>query len=173
MQNRVDETEFVALIEKYQNIIHKICRVYFSTAEEREDMFQEVVLQLWKSYPKFRKESKFSTWLYRVALNTALIHVNKNKKKPQHDSLTHQDHFIGENQGNKLEQKEEVRNLYKAIGKLSNIEKAIILLYLEEKSYEEIADIVGITLNHVGVKINRIKTKLEKIIHNHFEYERI
>lgn len=123
-------------------------------------MFQEIVLQLWKSFPTFRGESKLSTWMYRIALNTAISGFRKKRiTTTELSSISYQLQDIATPL-----QEEEMKALYAAIEKLTDVEKSIILLYLEDKPYDEIADITGITANYVAVKMNRIKEKLRKLI---------
>lgn len=159
------ETFFTQLITDHQGIIHKVCNLYCDTRDDRRDMFQEIVLQLWRGYASFKEESKITTWMYRVALNTAITGLRKRKRRPDHLDLEDAIH-IPQPQGNP-DLPEELTMLYKAIAQLSEVERAITMLYLEEHSYDEIADIVGITANNVGVKINRIKTKLRKMLTPH------
>jgi RNA polymerase sigma-70 factor, ECF subfamily len=155
--------EFLHIISENQGIIHKVCGIYCDTREDREDLFQEIVSQLWKSFPTFRHESKVSTWMYRVALNTAITQFKKEKRRPDQHAVEHQ-HLQYEDSYYDSAIEEEIKMLHKAISKLSGIEKSIVLLYLEEKKHEEIADIVGITQNYVRVKMNRIKARLKKIM---------
>ena len=123
-------------------------------------MFQEIVLQLWKSFPTFRGESKLSTWMYRIALNTTISGFRKKRiTTTELSSISYQLQDIVTPR-----QEEEMKALYVAIEKLTDIEKSIVLLYLEDKPYDEIADITGITANYVAVKMNRIKEKLRKLI---------
>lgn len=154
------EKEFIKIIQKNQGIIHKVCNFYFSSEDDRKDLFQEILAQLWKSYPSFRNESKVSTWMYRVALNTAITTFKKSKRRPDQNSLDIQ-YFKIEEDTTDLEKEDNIRNLYKAINQLTGIEKSIILLFLENKRYEEISEITGITQNYVRVKMNRIKKKLK------------
>lgn len=137
--------------------------MYCKNATDRQDVFQEILAQLWKSFPSFRNESKVSTWIYRVALNTAISFYRKERKVPEKE-LIQNSLLLSEEIHFEEEQRAQIAFLYKAINKLTKVEKAIILLYLEEKSYEEISDIMGITITNVGVKINRIKSKLKKIL---------
>jgi RNA polymerase sigma-70 factor (ECF subfamily) len=160
MRQKQNRKSFSKLIEKNQAIIHKITRVYENDWADREDLFQEICLQLWKSYPNFREEAKFSTWMYRVALNTAISNVRKEYKKPLFEPLRDTDGITEDN----ADEKEKVRLLYKAISKLNRIDKAIILLWLEEKNYGEIASIMGTSKNNVSVKLVRIKRKLEELV---------
>ena len=144
------------MVNRYKDVIFKVCYVYASR-EELEDYYQEVLIQLWRSLPKFRNESKMSTWIYRVSLNTCISYVRKNKKVNK-VSLIDLD-FID----NDIEKKYYIDELYLLINRLNKFEKAIILLWLEDRDYEEIASIVGISKNNVAVKLNRIKDKLRRM----------
>ena len=151
-----------ASILPFAGIIIKICRAYTNTQEDFEDYYQEVSLQIWKSKDNFREESEWSTWIYRLSLNVCLTLLKKKKNNDQHfasDSLPPEaavyNHAFAD---------ESINQLYDAIRKLSEIDRAVILLYLEEKSYQEIADIIGTNPNNIGVRIKRIKKRLEKLI---------
>ncbi|MDP4185956.1 MAG: sigma-70 family RNA polymerase sigma factor [Bacteroidota bacterium] len=157
------EEEFVDIITKNQGIIHKVCCIYCDDEEDRKDLFQEVVVQLWRSFPSFRNESKFSTWMYRVAINTAITSFKRGKRLPQRQSLPEQSIQIVDDVYDP-ETEDKIKLLYQSVSKLSGIEKSIILLYLESKTYEEIAEITGITQNYVRVKMNRVKKKLKKLM---------
>lgn len=155
--------QFLEIITQNQGIIHKVCGIYCDTGEDRQDLFQEIVAQLWHSFHRFRNESKVTTWMYKVALNTAITHFKKEKRRPERDGLQFTTiQAIQDEYDETVEQ--QLKSLHAAIAKLTGIEKSITLLYLEEKSYEEIADIVGITQNYVRVKMNRIKSKLKKLM---------
>ncbi len=156
----MSEREFLAMIQANQGIIHKVCRIYRDSPEDREDLFQEVIFQLWRSYPLFRGGSKSSTWLYRVALNTAMASFRKNKPNVtlaeylpdiQFEDISYE--------GNERQEK-----LLESIRQLSEPDRALIALYLDELSYQQIAGILGISENNVGVKLNRIKIRLQKLI---------
>ncbi len=154
------EKDFLEIIDEHQNIIYKVCRMYRDNKADQEDLFQEIVLQLWKAFPNFRKESKVSTWMYRIALNTAIAVFRKNTIPLDFkENIPEKFHPVEKNE---LSENEE--RMFAALRKLNNAEKAIISLYLEDYSYQEIADIIGITENYVGVQINRIKNKLKKIL---------
>lgn len=157
------EKEFLEIIKKNQGIIHKVCNIYCDDQEDKNDLFQEIVAQLWKSFPSFREESKFSTWMYRVALNTAITSFKKTKRRPDQNRLTY-DNFQLKDENYDSEIEEEIKNLHRAVSQLTGVEKSIVLLYLESKKYEEIAEITGITQNYVRVKMNRIKKKLKKFM---------
>jgi RNA polymerase sigma factor (sigma-70 family) len=154
----MQEKEFIELLNKHQNIIHKICNVYMNERSSREDLFQEITLQAWKAYKNFRGDAQFSTWLYRVALNTAITFYRKAKRQIA-TILTDQlpDTYEA---FNPIE--EQVQAMYKAIAGLSKIDKALVMLYLEDYSYKDIGDMLGITANNVAVKMNRVKTKLKE-----------
>jgi len=156
------EKEFTQLVNDHRALIFKVCNLYCADHENRRDLFQEVVLQLWKSFPGFRRESAGSTWIYRVALNTAISNFRKESKKPDRRSITLEEFEIPDMSGTDDKERRSALNL--AIDKLTEIEKAIIMLYLDEKSYDEISEIIGITVSNVGVRLNRIKNKLSKLI---------
>ncbi|MEN8124993.1 MAG: RNA polymerase sigma factor [Bacteroidota bacterium] len=157
------ENKFVAELEEHQNIIHKVCRTYTNNEAAHKDLFQEITIQLWKAYPKFRGESKFSTWMYRVAFNTAISLYRKSKRNintsPIYDNLKELEY-----QGYDDEHDKQLDLLYKAIRSLNDIEKALALLYLEDKSYREISNTLGISEVNARVKMNRTKTKLKNIL---------
>lgn len=154
---------FIEMINEHRGIIYKVCQLYCQDKEYQKDLFQEIVLQLWKSFPSFRNEAKRSTWMYRIALNTAITSFRKEKKIPPQRTISSAEFEIPD-LGSNPDDHEHMGLLKRAIERLSQIEKAIILLYLEEKSYQEIGEIMGITKTNAGVKINRIKIKLEGII---------
>lgn len=157
------EKEFISLVNESQGIIHKVCRMYCDDEIHRKDLFQEIVLQLWKSYPSFRGDSKFSSWMYRVALNVAIQDFRKEKKRKYLflESVDFREPSI--NPDTEIND-ERIAALYKAIAQLDKIERAIMILHLDEVTNEEIADIVGITQNYVRVKMTRIRRKLAVII---------
>ena len=143
-------------------MLYKVCRLYCFTEFDRQDLFQEIVIQLWRSYPGFRGESRFSTWLYRIALNTAISGLRKQRRliatvDPDRLPTGLQDIQYG------TEKEEQIHLLYSAIGKLTEVERALTMLYLEDKSYQEMEEILGISQNNLRVKMNRIKDKLRKI----------
>ena len=156
----MNETAFLALMAEHQGIIHKICRLYRDSREDREDLFQEITFQLWKSFPSFKGNSLISTWLYRIALNTAI--ASYRKEKPTIDYVETLPEFAEEPQNEELILRQE--RLFTAMKQLSESEKAIIALYLDDLSYLQIAEILGISENNVGVKINRIKTKIQQLL---------
>lgn len=161
--NKKLEQEFVELLDKNQNLIHKICRLYTTDDAAHKDLFQEISIQLWKAYPKFKGESKFTTWAYRVALNTAISLYRKQTRNLSTTSIDLANYRFEYTEYNHQEE-EQLTLLYNALHHLNDIEKALIFMYLEDKNYEEIAETLGISEVNARVKMNRIKTKLKKIL---------
>ena len=155
------EQEFLSVIKENERVIYKVCYLYTSRNATLNDLYQDVVLNLWRAYPKFRGECKISTWIYRIALNTCISFIRKEKNVPEIVTLTpYESEWMTEEQDSfQLMLKE----LYYLIGQLGQLDKSIILLYLEEKSYEEISEITGLTVTNVATKLNRIKEKLRKM----------
>lgn len=156
------EKEFLELVDAHQAMIHKVCHLYCHNPVDRDDLFQEIVIQLWKAWPGFRKASKFSTWLYRIALNTAISGMRRKKNhmvymEPGQFGTSIRD------ESDSAETEEKLALLYQAIRQLSELERAMIMLYLEDKSYEEMEDILGVNQNSLRVKMNRAKEKLRKL----------
>jgi RNA polymerase sigma-70 factor, ECF subfamily len=158
------EKEFLELIKKHLGILHKVCNVYFLRNPYRDDYYQEMLIRAWKAYPLFKNKSAFSTWLYRVALNSAIDLIRKQNLMPVHSELSKTEYNLPSGEPDNGSEKKD--KLYNAISQLSDMEKAIILLYLEDYSYKEIAEITGISESNAGVKINRIKNQLIKILNN-------
>ena len=157
------EKEILSRLNESQGIVHKVCGMYCDNEEERKDLFQEILIHLWKSYPSFKGEAKFSTWMYRVAFNIAIQQLRKEKKKREDHVLPEQlDQFSNEYEEDELS--EERKMLKIAIMQLNEVEKAIIMLYLEDRDNEDIADIIGISQNNVRVKMTRIRNKLKDIV---------
>jgi len=157
------EHRFTEDLEKNQNIIHKVCRAYTTSDSAHKDLFQEITIQLWRAYPKFRGDSKFSTWTYRVALNTAISLYRKSKRQITtseiYDNLKELQYLDYDDTKD-----QQVALLYKAIRQLSDIEKALCLLYLDDKSYREISETLGITEVNARVKMSRAKMKLKELL---------
>lgn len=153
------ETRFIEAVNLHIGIIHKVSSIYFMGSVEREDVKQEMLYQLWKAYPGFQGNAKISTWMYRVCLNTALTYLKKSKKN-RHEAIA--DHHLQISVDSDGQPDESIQLLYKAIENLTGINKAIILLYLEDLSYEEIAQITGLTKSNVSVRLVRTKRELEK-----------
>ncbi|NQY06781.1 MAG: RNA polymerase sigma factor [Flavobacteriaceae bacterium] len=161
--NKELEHSFVSLLEKHQNIVHKICRIYTDNYDSHQDLFQEITIQLWKAYPKFRGDSKFSTWMYRVALNTAITLYRKSKKTINTQKIDDIQFKIRSEEYDETEELQ-LKMMYKVIKQLSDIEKALVFLYLEDKNYKEIAETLGISEVNSRVKMNRVKKKLKTLL---------
>ncbi len=159
MEN-TDKQTFVNLVYDNINIIYKICRLY-STADD-EDLRQEIIYQLWRAYPSFQGRSKFQTWMYRVALNTAIVGIRR--KKIITVPINNTEYAIHEDSS---EMDEQIDRLYYFISRLDDVDKAIMFLYLEKCSYQEISQVLGLTPSNVGVKINRIKERLRTMFERH------
>lgn len=158
----IDET-FEKILEDHGDLIRKVCQLYTDTEQDLKDSMQEVALQLWKSYPTFEGRSKLSTWIYRVALNVCLSQIRVKTRKPTLDQLPADAEI--EEQQDEEEIEEQSNQLHKAIKQLDELDRAIILQYLEGLSYREISEIMGISVSNVGVKIHRIKEQLKEMIH--------
>jgi RNA polymerase sigma-70 factor (ECF subfamily) len=150
------DKEFIEMITKNENIIFRITSFYTDRENPIGDLYQEVVLNLWKSYPSFRGDSKQSTWIYRIALNTCISFYRKKNKNIVYVDITNDIPSISDTTDN-------IRELYKLIDKLGKIERALVLLYLDEKSYKEISEITGLTVTNVATKLARIKEKLKQM----------
>jgi RNA polymerase sigma-70 factor (ECF subfamily) len=162
MDKQLLEQAFISLVEEHKQIIYKVCYVYASGAENLNDLYQEVVINLWKAYPRFRGESKVSTWVYRIGLNTCISFFRKSKSKPSMVPITIDLQAFADEE----DKTAQLNELYRTINSLSQLERALILLWLEEKSYQEIAEITGISRNNVAVKLNRIREKLKQMLNN-------
>lgn len=162
MNNSLEE-RFLDDFEKNQNIAHKICRLYTTNKNDHNDLFQEITIQLWKNYSKFRGDAKFSTWMYRVALNTAISLYRKSTRTIKTNDISDIVYKIKSEEYDDTEELQ-LKALYKAIHGLNDIDKALIFLYLEDKNYKEIATALGISQVNARVKMNRAKNKLKNIL---------
>jgi len=157
MEKRDLEKEFLDMVRQYNRIIYKASSFYIDDKTGLEDMYQEIVLNLWKSYPSFRGESVHSTWIYRVALNTCVSYYRKEKIRPSFVDITNVVEEIDS------EQSDVVKELYALINRLGKMERALVLLYLEDRPQKEIAEIMGISVTNVSTKMARIKEKLKQM----------
>jgi RNA polymerase sigma-70 factor (ECF subfamily) len=148
------------MIQANERLVYKVCNLYAVDTEDTKDLFQEIVLQAWSAYPRFRHESGISTWLYRVALNTAITHKRKHNKNRAVTVPDFPEHHIEDRM--QPPYAEEYKILQRLIGTLPPLDKALVLLYMEDRPHQEIADILGISLSNVGTKLGRIKDKLKK-----------
>lgn len=159
------EQEFSKLIKDNQGLIIKVSRLYTNSLEDEQDLFQEIVLQLWRSYDSFKGQSKISTWMYRVALNTAITLFRKKTKSPQTDELMdyHHSNYLDDDDEMQLQ----VSLLYKVVKMLPNVERAIVMMYLDDLPYRDIAENLGITEVNARVKMNRLKKTLKQLMEKH------
>ena len=159
---KLSEQEFLKAINKHKGILYKVSRMYFDKVEDQEDLFQEIILQLWKSLKTFKGNSEFSSWMYRVALNTAIVFFKKEKRKPDNYTSLKAEPIAYSDYSDEKDQ--QLDYFYKAVKELNKIEKALILQFIEGFSGKEIAENLGISEVNVRVKTNRTKIKLQKII---------
>ncbi len=153
------EEEFVSIVKQYEKIIFKITTVYTDNGDDQQDLYQDIVYQLWKSFETFREEAKISTWMYRVAMNTALTRIRK--KKRQGNQVSIDKIILQQTEQYDMAFEERLRQVYASIHQLNELDKGLMLLLLEGKNYGEIAEITGLTLSNVGTRISRIKQKLK------------
>lgn len=154
------EREFLSMIEENKKTIYKVSLMYSDDSVHQQDIYQDIIVNLWTAFPNFRAESKLSTWVYRIALNTCVSELRRKNSKPLTTPLTYDIEQLIDDDG---AYREQVKQLYCLINRLSQLERAVILLWLDENSYDEIGAILGISSSNVGVKINRIKEKLRKM----------
>lgn len=152
------EKEFTQLIIDHRQIIFKVCYIYTTDVYTIEELSQECLLNLWRAYPRFRSESKPTTWIYRVAMNTCISYMRRSSSRPQTTALPFDLRSEIETDGDRTYY---LRELYAMINRLGKLERALILLWLEDRSYSEIADILGISKTNVGVLLHRTKEKLK------------
>lgn len=153
------DKEFLDMVKQHDAIIFKVASFYTDNDNPIGDLYQEVVLNLWKGYPSFRGDSKPSTWIYRIAINTCVSFFRRNKNKPVYVD-------IREDIPNFEDNSDDIKELYRLINRLEKIERALVLLYLDDKPYKEIAEITGLTLTNVATKLSRIKEKLKEMSNN-------
>ena len=153
---------YTSSIMPFARIIIKTCRAYTNTQEDFEDYYQEVCLQIWRSHANFREQSEWSTWIYRLSLNVCLTLLKKQKRNRQLFASEYVPPELAED--SRAFADESLNRLYDAIRQLSEVDRAVILLYLEEQSYQSIADIIGTNPNNIGVRINRIKDRLKRLL---------
>ena len=161
---KAKEQEFLTRIEQHKGILYKVSKMYMDTSDDQQDLFQEIVCQLWKAYDSFKGDSQFSTWMYRVAINTSIVFLKKEKRKVDKYDLSTDN--IREEEGDSEIKENQLDHFYKAVQKLEKIDKAIIFYQLEGFSHKEIAENLGISEGNARVKLNRAKEKLKEIIKN-------
>jgi RNA polymerase sigma-70 factor (ECF subfamily) len=154
--------EFLEILSNYQGILHKVNLIYFRNRTDREDNFQEIIYQLWKSYPDLRNKDSIGSWIYAVSINTSISRLKKKSHIEFLEKLPESMDTIDIDE--EISRDDNFRLLMQAISNLNETDKSIMLLYLEEKSYDEIAEILGISKSNVGVRINRAKELLKKTL---------
>ncbi|MBS1917865.1 MAG: sigma-70 family RNA polymerase sigma factor [Bacteroidetes bacterium] len=162
MEKQPVSDTFFKLIDEHKAIIYKICNSYCNNKGDREDLAQEIIYQLWKSADRFKEEYKFSTWMYRVALNVAISFYRKEKRSKEIISFPEHAIDVEDSSHTTKTTEENINLLQHFINELNELDRALMLLYLDEKSYHEIADILGITETNVATKISRVKEKLKQ-----------
>ncbi|WP_407483561.1 RNA polymerase sigma factor [Elizabethkingia meningoseptica] len=160
------EQDFSKLVKENQGLIIKVARMYTNTPDDQQDLFQEIVLQLWRSYDTFKGNSKISTWMYRVALNTAITLFRKTTRTVKTDELADFHQPIDDEND---ENQQQIALLYKVIKMLGDIDRAIVMMYLDDVPYKDIAENIGITEVNARVKMNRLKKTLKELMTQHAE----
>lgn len=159
---KAKEQEFLTRIEQHKGILYKVSKMYMDNTDDQQDLFQEIVCQLWKAYDTFKGTSQFSTWLYRVAINTAIIFLKKDKRKVDKYEIASDN--IREDECDAHIKESQLEHFYSAVQKLEKIDKAIIFYQLEGFSHKEIGESMGISEGNARVKLNRAKEKIKEII---------
>ncbi len=157
------QSRFSELLKQHQPIVFKVARTYCWHPDDRAELTQEIVTQLWRAFARFDSNRKFSTWMYRIALNVAISFVRSNRLRQRHFiAFDESAHDVADQTSNEPERDEQVEFLYRFINQLDALNRALLMLYLEERSYQEIADILGITQTNVATKINRLKQRIRR-----------
>jgi RNA polymerase sigma factor (sigma-70 family) len=159
---KTKEQEVLIRIEEHKGILYKVSKMYMDNNDDQQDLFQEIVYQLWKAYESFENKSKFSTWMYRVAINTAIVYLKKEKRKVDKHDLP--EFNIKDEESDSAIKESQIEHFYRAVQKLEKIDKAIIFYQLEGLSHKETGENLGISEVNARVKLNRAKEKLKEII---------
>ena len=158
------EARFAELLERHRGIVFKVAATYCRNPADREDVAQEIVTQLWRAFPKFDATRPFSTWMYRIALNVAISFVRTNSARERHTVALDETHDVEDSSAGPAEEDERTRLLYAFIDRLDALNRALLLLYLDDNSYRDIAAILGITETNVATKISRLKQRFAREI---------
>jgi len=161
MNNKIKSQQFNELVDRHKGILFKVARTYCQNNEDRQDLIQEIRIQVWQSLDKYNPEFKVSTWLYRISINTAISFYRKNKRR-EHEFIKLDQQLPQQDESYDMEKEDKLNLLEQFIYELNEFNKAIMLLYLDGKSHEEISKVLGISKSNVGTKIGRIKTNLRK-----------
>jgi RNA polymerase sigma factor (sigma-70 family) len=165
MQTGVDaDAQFAELLERHRGIVFKVAATYCRNPADREDVAQEIVTQLWRAFPKFDATRTFSTWMYRIALNVAISFVRSNSVRERHTVPLDETHDVEDSSAGSEREDERARLLYAFIDRLDSLNRALLLLYLDERSYRDVAAILGITETNVATKISRLKQRFAREI---------
>jgi len=157
------ETTFLKLVNRHKGIVYKASRIYADSVEDREDLQQEILIQLWKSYQNFKGNSEFSTWMYRVAINTAITYLKKEKQRSgSHTEVLH--HFEVQQEDYNPAKDRQLEIFYSAVQELNPLEKAVIFYFMEGMSHKEIGNNLGLSEGNARVKLSRTKEKIQQII---------
>lgn len=157
------EQLFLDEMNQHQRLVHKVCKIYTDNSQDHEDLFQEIVLQLWRAYPNFRGEAKFSTWAYRIAINTAMTVFRKKNRQPQLDTEKEWT-YLNVKAEDTDDESEKLQIMYEAIHQLNDVEKALIMMFLDGKSYREIGELLNISEGNARIKMMRTRDKLKTLI---------
>ena len=161
----LEKEQFIGILKEHKRLLYRVVYLYCRDSEDRKDLEQEIIIQLWKSLKNYNQEFKLSTWIYKIALNVAITYYRRDVKRKETNEPYDESIFqIAEEEDDAEESINKRELLYKVINKLDELNKAIIILYLDDKSYKEISEIIGLTETNVGTKINRIKSKLKESI---------
>lgn len=164
------QAQFLEVIREHSGIIHKVCRLYAQPGADSQDLYQDILLQLWRALPRYKGEAKLTTWMYRIALNTAISGLRRTQRDVTTTDLDLQAAPVLTYDPPGLEQEEQLHRLYEAIGQLSEVERALVMLYLDERSYEEMEEVLGLSQGNLRVKMTRIKEKLRQLTKNKTTY---
>jgi RNA polymerase sigma-70 factor (ECF subfamily) len=156
------QTQFTALLSRHRGIVHKVAATYCRNAADRDDVAQEIVVQLWRAFPKYDAARTFSTWMYRIALNVAISFVRTKTTRDRHTVALDETHDVEDPTAGPADDDERVRLLYAFIDRLDELSRALLLLYLDERSYRDVAEILGITETNVATKISRLKQRFAR-----------
>ena len=164
MPSRIISQEFIEFVDNHRKLIYKVCRMYCRNNSLLKDVVQEILAQLWTAFPKYDNSTKSSTWIYRIVLNTAISCYRRDKKHRDRRTDIDQSVFLIAEEYESDDTDEQIRRIYAFMEQFSELDKALLMLYLEERAYEEIAGILGITVTNVATKISRLKQRLKKLM---------
>lgn len=162
MHSQADKERFLDIIGQNKRLIYKVANSYCRDAEDRKDLVQEIIIQLWRSFGRYDERYKLSTWMYRIALNTAISHYRRDRNRQASNVPLHEDLLELANDDSGLIADERVKQLYEFIGQLDELNRALMILYLDDNSYRDISEVLGISETNVATKISRIKNHLKK-----------